>query len=58
MYNLIVYCRKFLSVKSYAVIALRWVDKEITSKCVPPAEEDAVSALRGREEDGVELEHF
>lgn len=29
------------------VIALRQVGKEITRECVPPAEEDAISALRG-----------
>lgn len=29
------------------VIALRQVGKEITRECVPLAEEDAVSALRG-----------
>lgn len=47
IYNLIVYCRKCLSVKGYLVIASRQVDKEITRECIPLAEEDTVSSLRG-----------
>lgn len=50
MYNLIIYCRKFLSVQGYVVIALRQV--------CPSGRGGCSLSIKEREEDGVELECF